>query len=74
MKQNKYNFTIFYQDDIIRQGQTLAKKERQLRSAQDTATGGVPAIPIKPSVKVRYTLMHILTRVSFKDAFMCSCM
>ena len=31
-----------------------------MRSAQDTATGGVPATPIKPSVKVRHTLMHIL--------------
>ena len=43
---------------MIGQGQTVAKKDRQLRSAEETAAGGV-ATPLKPREKVRH--VHIPT-------------
>ena len=58
----KCKILSFFQEYEIGQGQTVAKEERQLRSAEETAarsvaTEGVPATPIKPSEKVRH--VHI---------------
>ena len=43
---------------MIDEGQTVAKEDRQLRSAQETAARSV-ATPLKPTEKVRH--VHIPT-------------